>query len=161
MRMAIPVLATALAVAPFAATPAAASDETDVLATVKQYNDYFNKSDGDKAVGLCAPQTTIIDEFPPYAWQGATACADWWNAFPAFAKNSGITDNHVALGKPWHITVTGDRAYVVVPATYTYKQKGKPVTQSGSVWTCALQKLAGGWRIAAWAWSDKSKTDYK
>lgn len=161
MRMAISVLATALAVAPFAATPAAASDETDVLATVKQYNDYFNMSDGDKAVGLCAPQTTIIDEFPPYAWQGATACADWWNAFPAFAKNSGITDNHVALGKPWHITVTGDRAYVVVPATYTYKQKGKPVTQSGSVWTCALQKLAGGWRIAAWAWSDKSKSDYK
>jgi hypothetical protein len=77
MRMAIPVLATALAVAPFAAIPAAASDETDVLATVKQYNGYFNKSDGDKAVGLCAPQTTIIDEFPPYAWQGATACSDW------------------------------------------------------------------------------------
>ena len=44
MRMAIPVLATALAVAPFAATPAAASDETDVLATVKQYNDYFNRA---------------------------------------------------------------------------------------------------------------------
>jgi hypothetical protein len=77
MRMAILVLAAALAVAPFAATPAAGSDETDVLATVKQYNDYFNKSDAEKAVGLCAPQTTVIDEFPPYAWQGATACSDW------------------------------------------------------------------------------------
>jgi ketosteroid isomerase-like protein len=153
MRMVILVLAAVLAAAPFTAAPAAVSDETDVLATVKQYLDYFNKSNEDKAAGLCAPQTIIIDDFPPHEWQGANACSDWWNAYAAFAKNSGITDDHVALGKPWHITVTGDRAYVVVPATYTYNQKGKPITESDSVWTLALQKLAGGWRIAGWAWA--------
>ena len=49
--------------------------------------------------------------------------------------------------------VTGDRAYVVVPATYTYKQKGKPVTESDAVWIFAMQKLASGWRIAGWAWA--------
>ena len=49
--------------------------------------------------------------------------------------------------------VTGDSAYVVVPATMTFKVGGKQVTQSGAVFTVALRKLADGWRIAAWAWA--------
>jgi hypothetical protein len=87
----------------------------------------------------------------------------WQSYRGAKRRNEAKTDLPVAIGeRRAPIAVTGDRAYVVVvSATSTYKQKGKPVTQSGSVWTCALQKLAGGWRIAAWAWSDKSKTDYK
>jgi hypothetical protein len=59
----------------------------------------------------------------------------------------------VTISKPRRVAVTGDRAYVVVPATYKYKQKGKPVTESGAVWTFALQKLTGGWRVAGWAWA--------
>ena len=73
-------------------------------------------------------------------WQGATACSDWWNDIDAFNKKSGITDPNVAPGKPRHADVTGDRAYVVVPTTYTYKQNGKPVTESGAVWTLAFYK---------------------
>jgi ketosteroid isomerase-like protein len=151
--MAIVTLVAALAVAPFVATPAFASDETDVVATVKQYLDYLNKGDADKAAALCTPQASIIDDFSPHAWQGATACSDWWNALVAFDKNSGIADEHVTISKPWRVAVTGDRAYVVVPATYKYKQKGRPVTESGAVWTFALQKLMGGWRVAGWAWA--------
>jgi hypothetical protein len=57
------------------------------------------------------------------------------------------------LGKPWQVQVHGDRAYVVVPATYTYKQRGKAETESGSIFTLALKKVAAGWRITAWAWA--------
>jgi hypothetical protein len=49
--------------------------------------------------------------------------------------------------------VTGDRGYVVVPVTYTYKQNGKPVVEPGSVWTFALQKMSTGWHITGWAWA--------
>jgi ketosteroid isomerase-like protein len=153
MRMMILALATALAIAPVTAASAATSDQTDVMATVRQYLDYFNKGDAEKAAALCASQPVIIDDFPPHVWQGATACSDWWNALVAFDKNGGITDEHVALGKRWHVVVTGDHAYVVVPATYTYKEKGKPVTESGAVWTLGLQKFAGGWRVSGWAWA--------
>jgi hypothetical protein len=153
MRMVILASAAVLAVAPMVVKPAAASEETDAMATVKQYLDSFNKGDSDKAAGLCTPQPVIVDDFPPHLWQGATACSDWWNALVAFDKNSGITDEHVTIGKPWHVAVTGERAYVVVPATYKYKLKGKPVTESGAVWTLALQKLASGWRVAGWAWA--------
>ena len=47
----------------------------------------------------------------------------------------------------------GDSAYVVVPATMTFKGHGEQVTQTGAVFTVALRKLAEGWRIAAWAWA--------
>ena len=59
----------------------------------------------------------------------------------------------MTLGAPKHVAVTGDRAYVVVPADYAYKQKGKPVKEIASLFTVALQKGAAGWRITAWSWS--------
>ena len=49
--------------------------------------------------------------------------------------------------------VTGDRAYVVVPANYTYRQRGKQVTESGSIMTVALKKVAAHWRITGWSWA--------
>ena len=40
------------------------------------------------------------------------------------AKKNGITGGVVTLGKPSPADVTGDRAQVVIPSNYTYKQKG-------------------------------------
>jgi ketosteroid isomerase-like protein len=153
MRRMILLLAAALAAAPLAVSPAKASEKTDVMATVKQYTASFNNGDKNAWTATCAAQASIVDDFPPHAWQGATACGDWWNDLDAFNKKTEITDPHVALGEPRHTEVTGDRAYVVVPTTYTYKQNGKPVTEAGAVWTFALQKVSAGWRITGWAWS--------
>lgn len=59
---------------------------------------------------------------------------------------------NVGMGKPWHVTVDGDTAYVVEPTTYSYKVKGAPTLEHG-VWTLTLQKRAEGWRIGGWAWA--------
>ena len=107
------------------------------------------------ALAACAAQASILDEFPPHAWQGAKACSDWWNDFEAFNKKNGITDPIATLLEPTHVDIIGDRAYVVIPANYTYKQNGKQVTESGSIMTAALQKLATGWRMTAWAWAKR------
>ena len=143
----------ALAVVPAAASKAAASDKRDVMAVVNQFNDSLNKGDTKTALAACAAPSSIIDEFPPHQWQGPTACADWANDFDTYNKKYGITHAIAKFGKPRHVDITGDRAYVVVPATYTYKQKGKRVTESGSTLTVALQKVAAGWRITGWAWT--------
>jgi hypothetical protein len=68
-------------------------------------------------------------------------------------KQYGVSDYFVTVGEPLHNNVTGDSAYVVVPATMTFKVGGKQVTQSGAVFTVALRKIAEGWRIGAWAWT--------
>jgi predicted lipoprotein with Yx(FWY)xxD motif len=141
---------SAIAVAP---ETAAASTETDVMAAVFQWLGGFNRGDMKTAVTACAAQTSIIDNIPPHEWHGAGACSKWAGDFSAYVRKNGITDWEVTLGKPRHVTVTDDRAYVVVPATYMGKQHGKPVTEPGSIWTLALQNEKAGWRITGWAWT--------
>jgi hypothetical protein len=148
MRMVVAVLGITLA-----AGFAGASDRTDVMATVNRFIDGLNKGDVKTAVATCTTPSGIIDEFPPYGWEGATACADWATDFDTFNKKSGITDSRVTLSKPRHVDITGDRAYAVIPATYAYKEKGKKVTEAGSLFTAALQKSNGAWVIKSWAWS--------
>lgn len=148
MRVVIFVLCSILAIA-----PAAATESTNVMATVHQFMDGISSGNIKSAVAACASPASIIDDFPPHEWQGPTACADWAKDFEAAVKEAGYTDNVVTLGKPTHVDVTGDRAYVVVPANYRYKVHGKQVTEDGSIFTVALRKLPEGWRITGWAWA--------
>jgi ketosteroid isomerase-like protein len=73
--------------------------------------------------------------------------------FQAFTQASGITDPVVTVGKPRHINVTGDLAYVVAPTTFSFRRKGKPVKEQGII-TLTLQKDAAVWRMTGWAWAD-------
>jgi SnoaL-like domain len=143
------------AVSLLAAGPAAATDKTDVMAVLHQFVDGFNKGDMKTALAACADQTSIIDEFAPYEWHGTGACATWANAYGADATTNGITDGVVTLGTPRHVDVASDRAYVVAPVNYAFKQEGKPVKEVGSMITVALQKGSAGWRITGWAWSKR------
>ena len=143
----------ALAVAVLAAGPTAAqSERADVLATVHQFVDGFNKGDA-AAVAACADQTSIIDEFPPFEWHGAGSCSQWMKDYDTVAKANGITEGTVTLSEPRHVDITADRAYVVIPSNYTFKEQGKPGQETGSMFTFALQRGEAGWRITGWSWS--------
>jgi len=128
------------------------SDKIDVMRPVREFVDSFNRGEMKTA---CANQSTIIDEFPPYLWQGATACADWSNDFDVFREKNGIVDPKITLGLGQYIDVAGDRAYVVVQAHLTFKQNGKRVSERDPLLTLSLQKVADTWRIAGWAWSKR------
>jgi SnoaL-like domain len=143
----------ALAFTAAATLPVAATDKTDVLATVRKFVESFNKGDMKALRATCGDQASIIDEFPPFEWHGAGACAKWTDDYGADAKKNRITDGVVTLGAPQHVDVTADRAYVVVPANYKFKQNGKAVQEIGSTLTIALQKSEGAWRMTGWAWA--------
>ena len=148
----------ALLTAALMAGPASASDKIstsdkiDVMRPVREFVDSFNRGEMKTA---CANQSTIIDEFPPYLWQGATACADWSNDFDVFREKNGIVDPKITLGLGQYIDVVGDRAYVVVQAHLTFKQNEKRVSERDPLLTVSLQKVADTWRIAGWAWSKR------
>jgi len=131
----------------------AMSQQAEVMSTVNQFVDSFNKGDAKTAAASCADQTIIIDEFPPHEWHGSGACSTWMNDFDADAKKNAITDGVVTLAKPKHVDVSGDHAYVVIPADYAYKKAGKPMKETNSILTVVLQKGANGWRITGWSWS--------
>jgi hypothetical protein len=156
LAVALQITAAAQASAKPAAKSAAQSpsgEKAAVMAPVHQFADGFNKGDVQSALGACAEETDIIDEFAPYQWKGAGACAKWAGDFDADAKKNGITDGVVTLGTPKHVDIIGDRAYVVVPATYTFKQNSKAMKETGSTLTITLQKSANGWRMTAWTWT--------
>jgi ketosteroid isomerase-like protein len=127
--------------------------QSPVVAAVKQFVDGFNKGDVKAMSASCADQVSILDEFPPHEWHGTGACAKWAGDYDVDAKKNGITDGVVTLSTPTHVDVTADRAYVVVPADYRFKVKGKPTGEVGSIITLALVKGAGGWKITGWAWA--------
>ena len=125
----------------------------DPVTSVRQYIDAFNKGDV-KAMAACfAVPGSILDGLAPHVWHGPTACEDWYRDVLVAGEHEGATDYSVTIGTPLHANVTGDSAYVVVPATMTFKVHGKQITQSGAIFTAALRKHEDGWRIAAWAWA--------
>jgi ketosteroid isomerase-like protein len=154
MRKTILVLAAALlACAAPAVAAGGSTDKKDVMAVIKQFCDGLNKNDTKSSVAACADEAIIIDEFPPHVWSGAGACQKWVDDFGADAQKKGITDPFVTVGKANVLDVSGDRAYVVVPTTYSFKEKGKAMREAHAFLTVALQKVTSGWRITGWSWS--------
>lgn len=124
----------------------------DPVSAVQQYIDAFNKADVKAMAAMCADPMSILDGMAPHVWQGTSASQEWYRDVLIEGEHHGAKDYHVTLGKPLHANLTGDAAYVVVPATMTFKLKGRQVTQSGAVFTLALRNLPAGWRLASWAW---------
>ena len=125
----------------------------DPLAAVQQYIDAFNKGDQEAMSAAFAVPGSILDGMAPHLWLGPTAAQDWYRDVLVEGEQHGASDYFVTLGEPLHNNITGDSAYVVVPATMKFKVQNQEILQTGAMFTVALQKLAEGWRIAAWAWA--------
>ena len=108
---------------------------SDPVATVRQYIDGFNKGDPKVMATAFAVPGSILDGMAPHVWQGPTAAEDWYRDVLVEGERHGASDYVVTLGEPLHDNITGDSAYVVVPATMTFKLHGKQVTQTGAVFT--------------------------
>ena len=126
---------------------------TEPMAAIRRYIDAFNNGDGEGMAEVFAVSGSILDGMAPHLWLGATATQDWYRDVLIEGEQHGATGYVVAVGEPLHNVVTGDAAYVVVPASMTFQLHGKQVTQTGALFTVALRKLGEEWRIAAWAWT--------
>ena len=133
--------------------PALSPTAQRALAEVHEFVAAFNAGDVPRMIATCAPRASIIDDIPPHEWHGSDACGQWARDLGAAEKKAGISDSVVTLGTAWRVDVDGPWAYVVAPATYTYRMHGKPVTESNSIFTIALERIGGTWRITGWAWS--------
>jgi len=133
------------------AAPALAAD-AQVEAPIHQFVDAFDKGDMKTAGAAFLPSVTIIDEVPPHYWTGPTAFAAWGADLGKDAKAGGLSDMSVTLGKVTDEIVSGSDAYVVIEATFAYKQKSGAMREPAHM-NYALKKTATGWKIAGWAWS--------
>jgi hypothetical protein len=132
-------IALGIALSPILANTAFAQvtgqTESDPMAAVRKYIDAFNKGDTAGMAAMFAVPGSIIDGMASHVWQGPTAAQDWYRDVLIEGKHHGASEYFVTLGEPLHNNVTGDSAYVVVPATMTFKLQGKQITQSGAIYT--------------------------
>jgi hypothetical protein len=132
---------------------AAVAATAELAAPIHQFIDAFNKGDG-KTAGAThlAAGVSIIDEVPPYIWQGPKAFETWAADLTKNDAAAGITEEKVTLGAVTREVVSPQTAYVIVAATYTFKQKGVAMREPAQM-TFALTKIAEGWKIAGWTWT--------
>jgi ketosteroid isomerase-like protein len=152
------ILTTACGLTILTASPAAASGMSKSKAiiekTIENYVADINKGDVKGIVTACASRTSIVDGFPPYAWQ---TCADWWKGYESNNKAIGATLGSLSIGKPIYTEEAGDHAYLIYPATFTDTQEGKQVVYRG-IGTMTLKRTTHGWVFtgSAWAWGANS-----
>jgi ketosteroid isomerase-like protein len=141
----------ALAASVLTAGSALASDKSDIIAVLEQWND----ADEARAVAACADDAAVTDDVPPFEWHGPGACSRWQKDYDAYLQKKGMTDTTGTIGNPRQLIISGDRAYAVLPATFAFTQEGKRVTFVATA-TFALHKTAAGWRITAWTWATQT-----
>jgi ketosteroid isomerase-like protein len=132
---------------------AAKTTSADLAVPIHQFIDAFNKGDGKAAsANFVTTGVSIIDEVPPFIWRGATAFDTWSHDLAANDAKKGIAGEKVTLGAVTRTEVEGDRAYVVVGATYSFTEHGAPMHEVAQM-TYVLRKGADGWKIGAWTWT--------
>jgi ketosteroid isomerase-like protein len=145
-------IATALCLVLAPAAAAHAASPPGPSATVSLFINSFNKGDVKAAEATHTADAVIIDEAPPHRWIGPGAVQAWATDLDKDGKAKGQTNQHVSLGKADRVLVSGDNAYVVVPAVYSYKEHGKPMSESAHM-AFSLAKAADGWKISGWTWA--------
>jgi hypothetical protein len=97
----------------------------------------------------------ILDNIAPYRWDGPNASAKWWASFGKWMQANNMTKPHIAYQTIQFWEQTGDRAYVVVPTTFTVLLDGKQLTQIGTL-TLVLVRVNAAWKAQGWTWGTTS-----
>ena len=128
--------------------------DPQLMAPIQKFMDSFNKGDvaGAAATHASTADLTIVDEVPPFVWRGAQAFTAWSAALEADAKKNGITEPMVSIAPATRVETSGDVAYVIVPATYSFKKGGVAMRESAHM-TFVMKKTAGAWLIHGWTWT--------
>ncbi len=130
------------------AAQTAATDRQDVIAVVQAYNIAGNRGDRGAYASYCTHETTIVDEVPPYMFQGPSACADEYDAVVAWRTENKIRvdDFYQKVFDPVSFDVKGDLAYAVFPARGSFSQDGRKEVENLYL-TTVMCREAHGWRI--------------
>jgi ketosteroid isomerase-like protein len=136
---------------------AQATPQDDATAPIGAFVAAFDKGDLKTAAAQLSDSPTIIDEVAPYSWTGPKALGGWAHDLLAGDAKAGINGESVSISPASRVEIDGDSAYAVVPAVYAFKDHGAPMSETAQM-TFALQKSAGGWKIAAWTWTGPRAT---
>ena len=132
--------------------PANAGPAEDATGFVTKVIDQFNGGDVKAWLAAQANDTLIVDEFAPHTWSGAGSPQRWLDAYAKDSQTNGVSAGRVDYGKPLQATSDGNTAYVVLPTTYRFVQKGVKMAEPSSM-TFVMKKNGASWKISSWTYS--------
>ena len=98
---------------------------------------------------------TIIDNTPPYRFQGPHAVEDWIEAYRnSRPKGSEDAKTSLHLLQPQSVEIKSTHAYIAVPADWRVEQNGQSEVSHGMI-TAILDEEDQHWRVAAWVWTPR------
>ena len=138
-------------------SPANAGPAEDATAAVTTVLDKFNGGDIEAFFAAHRDGALIIDEFAPYVWGGAASAQKWAGDYMKDAEARGITGGRIDYGKPVQAASDGANAYIVLPTTYRFTQKGAKMAGAGSM-TFVMTRTGGEWKISSWTYAGAAPT---
>lgn len=138
--------------------PAVAADAPDpeMLAVVERVARFIETLDAAEIADVFADRdVTIIENFAPYRFDGATALDAWASGMRAHRE--ATTDLHHAFGAPQDYSRSGDQAFFSLPTTWTGRFRATPFTETGG-WAFVLKRQNDRWRIQSYGWAVTSIT---
>ena len=137
--------------------PAAQAGDASVETAITQFSAALHAGDSKTAKTFLAPRTVILDDVAPYYWAGANAFESWQDDLAKASAARGMSEENAELGAPTRVEVSGDHAYAVLPATQTFKMKGRPMREKAQL-TFILARDVAGWKITSWTWTGPKAT---
>lgn len=132
--------------------PASAGPADDATGFITKVMDQFNGGDVKSWLAAQEDNTLIVDEFGPHVWTGSGSPKRWLDDYAKDSQTNGVTGGRVDYGKPLQVRADGNGAYVVLPVTYRYLQKGARMAEPGNM-TVVLNRAGSSWKIASWTYS--------
>lgn len=137
--------------------PGAKAAGADVETTINQFSAALHAGDNQTAKTFLTARTVILDDVAPYYWGGAKAFESWQADLAKASAARGMREEDAELGAPTRVEVTGDHAYAILPATHTFKMKGRVMREIAQL-TFILAKDPAGWKITSWTWTGPKAT---
>jgi len=131
---------------------APAARAADTPTTITQFSAALHAGDSKAAKNFLTARTVILDDVAPYYWAGANAFDRWQADLAKAGAARGMSEEDAALGAPTRVEISGDRAYAILPATHTFKMKGRVMREAAQL-TFILAKDTAGWKITSWTWT--------
>ena len=127
-----------------------ASEADDLDAKVRKWTADLNAGNRPALFAACAPEASVVDGFPPYAWR---SCQAWMRDYDANNRRTKATPGTLSIGSPLWVDINGDKAYLSYSATFGNVQDGKPAVYKG-MWAISMTRTRQGWKItgSASAW---------
>lgn len=134
------------------AAPAQAGPAEDATSAATAMLDRLNVGDMDAFFQAHQDGAIIVDEFAPFNWSGSGSVQRWAGDYMRDAGARGISGGRVDYGAPIQANSDGSSAYIVLPTTYRFVQRGTRMAGRGSM-TFFMTHVGTSWKVASWTYS--------